>query len=231
MRPVLIASVAFLFSCVAAVAQDAQPIPEAPPPAAAPETAPVPQAAPISPSAPSNPAPTGPIILMSTTMGDITIQLYDDRAPKSTANILRYVREKHFDNTAIYRVEKDFVIQMGSYDAKGQYRQTHAPIVLEANNGLSNLRGTLALARGDGPKEGATAEFFINIKDNTALDQHKDDKDNKTGYAVFGQVISGMDVVDQISPVPVGNPASPMPFSAPVKPIVIKKMSIVPAPK
>jgi cyclophilin family peptidyl-prolyl cis-trans isomerase len=195
-----------------ALAQDVQPVSEA------------------APAAPTNPIPAGPKILIQTSMGDIALQLDAERAPKSVANILRYVREMHFDGTAIYRVEKGFVIQMGSFDANSRYRPTHAPIVLEANNGLSNLRGTVALARGDGPGEGATAEFFINVKDNQGLDQAKDDKENRTGYAVFGQVIAGMDIVDAISQVPVGD-KGPMPGSAPVTPIVIKKVSVVPVPK
>jgi cyclophilin family peptidyl-prolyl cis-trans isomerase len=213
------------------LAQDVQPAAE---PAAAPAQEAVPAApapgAMSAPPAPSNPVPTGPKVLIQTTMGDITLQLDPERAPKSVANILAYVRAKHFDGTAVYRVEKGFVIQMGSFDANSRYRRTRAPIALEANNGLSNLRGTVALARGDGPGEGATAEFFINVKDNQGLDQAKDDKENKTGYAVFGQVISGMDVVDDISNVPVGM-NGPMPGSAPVTPIVIRKVSIVPEPK
>ena len=92
-----------------------------------------------------------------------------------------------------------------------------------------NLRGTVALARGDGPKEGATAEFFINIRNNIGLDQSKEDKENKTGYAVFGQVIAGMDVVEAISDVPVGLDG-PMPGSGPVKPIIIKKVAVVSTP-
>jgi len=164
-------------------------------PAAQPEAQPSPQA--VTP-APANPPMTGPKILISTSMGDITLQLDSMRAPKSVSNVLRYVREKHYDNTAFYRVAKGFVIQMGSFDANGKGRGIHpGGVPLEANNGLSNLRGTVALGRTEEP-DSATAEFYINLVDNTPLDHKPDDPGNTTGYAVFGQVISGMDVVDAL---------------------------------
>ena len=119
--------------------------------------------------APQNPLMTGPQILISTSMGDITLQLDSARAPKTVANVLRYVREHHYDGTAIYRVVKGFVIEMGSWDAKGKGRPGHKGVALEADNGLSNLRGTVALAHGDDPNS-ATADFFINLADNTPLD-------------------------------------------------------------
>jgi peptidyl-prolyl cis-trans isomerase A (cyclophilin A) len=189
-----------------------------PPPAVA-----TPQA--VAP-APSNPPMTGPRILISTAMGDITLQLDSVRAPRSVANILRYVKEKHFDNTSFYRVAKGFVIQMGSWDADGKGRSIHAgPVPLEANNGLYNLRGTVALARADAP-DSATAEFFINLADNTPLDHKADDAGNTTGYAVFGQVESGMDVANAISQVPTGG-KGPMPDQAPVTPIIVKKVTLL----
>jgi cyclophilin family peptidyl-prolyl cis-trans isomerase len=169
---------------------------------------------------------TGPRILISTSMGDITLQLDSVRAPKSVANILRYVKEKHYDNTAFYRVAHGFVIQMGSFDANGKGRGIHpGPVPLEANNGLSNLRGTVALGREEGP-DTAKAEFYINLADNTPLDHKADDPGNTTGYAVFGQVISGMEVVDAIGNVPVGD-NGPMPGQAPVDPIIVKKVSLL----
>jgi cyclophilin family peptidyl-prolyl cis-trans isomerase len=187
------------------------------------DAAPVPQAVTL---APTNPPMTGPRILISTSMGDITLQLDSVRAPKSVANILRYVREKHFDNTAFYRVAKGFVIQMGSWDANGNGRSIHpGPVPLEANNGLSNLRGAVALGRNDAP-DSATAEFYINLADNTPLDHKGDDSGNTTGYAVFGQVESGMDVADAISNVPTGG-KGPMPDQAPVTPIIVKKVTLL----
>jgi cyclophilin family peptidyl-prolyl cis-trans isomerase len=182
---------------------------------------PAPQA--VTP-APSNPPMTGPQLLISTSMGDITLQLDSVRAPKSVANVLRYVKEKHYDNTAFYRVAKGFVIQMGSFDANGKGRGIHpGPVPLEANNGLSNLRGAVALGRADAP-DSATAEFYINLADNTPLDHKADDPGNTTGYAVFGQVTSGMDVVDAIGQVPTGD-NGPMPGQAPITPIIVKKVT------
>ena len=190
-------------------------------PAAQPE--PVPQA--VTP-APSNPPMTGPKLLISTSMGDITLQLDSAHAPKSVANILRYVKEKHYDNTAFYRVAHGFVIQMGSFDANGKGRGIHpGPVPLEANNGLSNLRGTAAMARAEEP-DSATAEFFINLADNLPLDHKTDDPGNTTGYAVFGQVNAGMDVVDAIGQVPTGD-NGPMPGQAPVTPIIVKKVTLL----
>jgi peptidyl-prolyl cis-trans isomerase A (cyclophilin A)/peptidyl-prolyl cis-trans isomerase B (cyclophilin B) len=214
MRQILVA-LAFTLFAVPAFAQD-----QTPPAGAA---APVPQA--ITP-APSNPPMTGPQILISTSMGDITLQLDSVRAPKSVANVLRYVKEKHYDNTAFYRVAKGFVIQMGSFDANGKGRGIHpGPVPLEANNSLSNLRGTVALGREDAP-DSAKAEFYVNLADNTGLDHKPDDAGNATGYAVFGQVVSGMDVVDAIGQVPVGD-NGPMPGQAPVTPIIVKKVSLL----
>jgi cyclophilin family peptidyl-prolyl cis-trans isomerase len=210
---------AALFLATSAFAQEQA----APPPADANAATPVPQA--VTP-APVNPVMTGPQVLISTSMGDITLQLDSARAPKSVANVLRYVREKHYDNTAFYRVAKGFVIQMGSFDANGKGRGIHpGPVPLEANNGLSNLRGSVALGRAEAP-DSATAEFYINLADNTPLDHKADDTGNITGYAVFGQVISGMDVVDAIGEVPTGD-NGPMPGQAPVTPIIVKKVTLL----
>lgn len=187
------------------------------------------QAAPApTPAAVTNPPMTGPKLLISTSMGDITLQLDAQRAPKSVANVLRYVREKHYDGTAVYRVVKGFVIQMGSFAAHNKGRGIHpGKVTLESGNGLRNLRGTAALAHGDDP-DSATADFFINVADDTALDK----SDSSVGYAVFGQVTDGMDVVDKINQVAVGDDG-PMKGQAPVDPILIKKISIIgePAPK
>jgi peptidyl-prolyl cis-trans isomerase A (cyclophilin A) len=224
----ILAPLAFCLFATAALAQDAntQQPPAAPPPAGSasdgvPNAAPTPQAV-----APANPPMTGPRVLISTSMGDITLQLDSVRAPKSVANLLRYAKEKHYDNTAFYRVAKGFVIQMGSFDANGKGRGIHpGPVPLEANNGLSNLRGTVAMARADAP-DSATAEFFINLDDNVRLNHAADDPGNTTGYTVFGQVASGMDVVDAIGNVPVGD-NGPMPGQAPVTPIVVKKVTLL----
>ncbi|MCX7281429.1 MAG: peptidylprolyl isomerase [Alphaproteobacteria bacterium] len=210
-------ALAFLALATPAFAQEAQ---QAPPPA---DAAPVPQAV---TQAPANPPMTGPRLLISTAMGDITLQLDSVRAPKSVANILRYVKEKHYDGTVFYRVAKGFVIQMGSWEANGKGRGINpGPVPLESNNGLSNLRGTVALGREETP-DTAKAEFYINLADNTPLDHKADDPGANTGYAVFGQVTSGMDVVDAIGQVPTGD-NGPMPGQAPITPITVKKVSLL----
>jgi cyclophilin family peptidyl-prolyl cis-trans isomerase len=210
MRPAFAVLAAFLFIAGPGLAQPA------PDNAAAPA-----QAAP-------NPAMTGPRLLISTSMGDIIVQTDSVRAPKSVANVLRYVKEKHYDNTAFYRVAKGFVIQMGSFDAKGKGRPVHAPVAFEGGNGLSNLRGSVALAHGEAA-DSAVADFFINLDDNTGLN-HVEGDPQKIGYTVFGQVMSGMDVVDAIAQVPVGD-NGPMPGQAPVTPIIVKKVTVLPEPK
>jgi cyclophilin family peptidyl-prolyl cis-trans isomerase len=174
---------------------------------------------------PAVPGAAAPEVLISTAMGDVTVVLDPAHAPVSVANFLRYVNEKHYDGTLVYRVAPGFVIQAGSFDSPSHQRDTHDPIVLEANNGLSNLRGTLSMAREEAPNT-ATAEFFINLVDNTRLDHHADDAGNTTGYAVFGHVVSGLDVLDKIAAVPLGD-NGPMAGQAPVTPILIDKVSVV----
>lgn len=235
MRSIVIAAAILLITSGAVFAQDVPAT--APPPGgntipAPADTAPPADAAPAE--QPGNPPMTGPQLLISTSMGDITLQLDAVRAPKSVASILRFVRDRHYNGTVFYRVVKGFVIQMGSWDANVKGRPPgHGPTPLEADNGLSNLRGTVALAHGADLM--ASADFFINLADNKPLDHLKDDTFNVTGFTVFGQVTSGMDVVDAISAVPVGD-HGPMPGQAPVDPILIKKVSVVgepdrPAPK
>jgi cyclophilin family peptidyl-prolyl cis-trans isomerase len=230
MRSIVIAA-ALLVISGAAFAQD---VPTAAPPPGgattppAAEPAPPPPAGVAAPSQPANPAMTGPQIVISTAMGDITVQLDSVRAPKSVASVLRYVKDRHYNGTVVYRVVKGFAIQMGSWDANVKGRPGHAPSPLEANNGLSNLRGAVALAHGDDLM--ASADFFINVADNTALDHKPDDSGNTTGFTVFGQVVSGMDVVDAISNVAVGD-HGPMPGQAPVEPILITKVSVAGEPE
>lgn len=212
MRSKIIPVAAILFLGMSpAFAQDSQPAASAPPPGAA------------APASTGNPAMTGPRLLISTSMGDITLQLDAVRAPKSVANVLRYVKEKHYDGTVVYRVAKGFVLEMGSWDANVKGRPGHpGPVPLEADNGLSNLRGTVSLAHGDDPNS-AQADFFLNLDNNSALDHDA----THVGYAVFGQVVSGMDVADAISVVPVGD-HGPMKGEAPVDPILIRKISLLP---
>jgi cyclophilin family peptidyl-prolyl cis-trans isomerase len=163
-------------------------------------------------------------VLIQTSLGDITLELDHAHAPKTVDNFLRYVSEGHYDGTLVYRVAPGFVIQAGSYDpATSTMRPTHDPIPLEA--GLSNVRGTISMARQSEPIS-ATAEFFINLADNARLDRQPDDADGMTGYAVFGHVITGMEVVDKIASVPVG-PGGPMPGAFPADPVKIIKVSVI----
>jgi peptidyl-prolyl cis-trans isomerase A (cyclophilin A) len=179
-------------------------------------------------SAPPPPAPVvviGPKILMQTSMGDITLQLDQQHAPLTVANFLRYAKEHHFDGTLFYRVVPGLLIQGGSWDGPAHARGVHKPIPLEANNGLKNLRGAIAMAR-DTP-DSATAEFFIDIIDAPSLDRQDSDTGNTTGFAVFGNVVAGMDVVDRIGKVPVGD-NGPMKGQAPVDPVTILKVQVLP---
>lgn len=179
-------------------------------------------------AAQASPSPAaGPQVLISTSMGDITVALDRAHAPATVDNFLRYVSEGHYDGTLVYRVVPGFVIQAGSFDSPMHHRPVHDPIPLEANNGLTNVRGALAMARPSDPN-GATAEFFIDLADHPELDHNPADPGNSTGYTVFGHVVSGMDVVDRIAAVPLGN-NGPMPGAAPVDPITITKVTVVPA--
>jgi peptidyl-prolyl cis-trans isomerase A (cyclophilin A) len=247
MRAIILGLATTLFLTGAAFAQDQTPPPAAPAgdtSTAAPATpsdavpapattapAPVAQAAPAGPLPidPSLPAMTGPQILIATSMGNITLQLDSVRAPKTVEHILTYVKAKHYDGTVFYRVMSEVLIQMGSWDARGQGRPDLIGIKrvpLETKNGLSNVRGSVGLARAEAPDSGGS-DFFINIGDDSQLDAAKDVPGNTTGYAVFGKVISGMAVADAISKVKIGG-VGPMEGQAPLKPILISKVSIVP---
>ena len=140
---------------------------------------------------------SNPLILMETSSGDILLELFEDKAPATVANFLRYVDEEFYNNTIFHRVIKDFMIQGGGLGVRMDEKSTHEPVINEAGNGLSNKRGTLAMARTSEPHS-ATAQFFINVVDNEELD-HKDDSPEGFGYCVFGRVEDGMDVVDKIA--------------------------------
>ena len=142
-----------------------------------------------------------PKVRMSTSMGDIVLELQADKAPKTVDNFLQYVRDKHYDGTVFHRVIDGFMIQGGGFTADMNQKTTRAPIPLEANNGLKNDRGTIAMARTGNPNS-ATSQFFINVVNNPMLNAPSPDG---FGYAVFGRVVSGMDVVDKIRAVSTGN--------------------------
>ena len=166
-----------------------------------------------------------PKVSFQTSLGEIIFELDREHAPATVANFLRYVNEGHFDGTVFYRVVPGFVIQAGSFDAEGKPRGVHEPIPLETATTPSNTRGTMAMGHDDDPNS-ARAEFFINLANNKALDRMPDDMDNKTGFAAFGHVASGMDVVDAIAALPLGGPG-PFPGAAPLTPVVIQKAAVL----
>ncbi|HXJ01980.1 MAG TPA: peptidylprolyl isomerase [Micropepsaceae bacterium] len=170
-------------------------------------------------------AMAAPMATIQTSMGDIVLDLDREHTPATVDNFVRYAKEGHFDGTVFYRVVPGFVIQAGSYDSRGMGRPVHDPIPLETANAGSNLRGTIAMGRAAEP-DSARAEFFINLADTKGLDRQPDDMDNKTGYAVFGHVTSGMEVVDAIATVPLGGGVGPFGDAAPVLPVVIRKVVI-----
>lgn len=165
--------------------------------------------------------PQYPQVLLSTSQGDIKLELDREHAPLSTANFLQYVCEGHYDGTVFHRVVPGFVIQGGGYDAALQDRPRHRQIKLESGNGLSNLRGTLAMAR-DAAPDTADAEFYINLVDNLKLDPHPEIPGREHGYAVFGKVVEGMEVVDRIATVQTHAVNEDF-ANAPVEPVVIRK--------
>jgi cyclophilin family peptidyl-prolyl cis-trans isomerase len=139
------------------------------------------------------------VVVMDTSKGKVTMELYPDKAPITVANFLNYVDKKHYDGTIFHRVIPTFMVQGGGMVPGMREKSTDAPIRNEASNGLKNLRGTLAMARTNVP-DSATSQFFINVVDNAFLDRAN--AQDRVGYAVFGKVIDGMDVVDEIRFVP-----------------------------
>ena len=163
-----------------------------------------------------------PVVTMSTNMGDIRIELNSDKAPITTKNFLAYVNDGHFDGLIFHRVIPGFMIQGGGFDSKMSQRPTKSPIKNEAHNGLKNVKGSIAMARTD-VVDSATAQFFINVKDNDFLD-HKNTSPGGYGYAVFGQVIEGMDIVHTIEKVKTGNRG--MHQDVPVEAVVITSIKV-----
>jgi cyclophilin family peptidyl-prolyl cis-trans isomerase len=143
-----------------------------------------------------------PVVVIDTTVGKIKVELFQDKAPVTVKNFLRYVDEKFYDGTVFHRVIPGFMVQGGGFEPGLKEKKTHAPIKNESSNGLSNERGTLAMARTPEP-DSASAQFFINLKTNDFLDRAK--ARDRVGYAVFGRVTEGMDVVDNIAKVETAN--------------------------
>jgi cyclophilin family peptidyl-prolyl cis-trans isomerase len=174
------------------------------------------------PPAVPTPAPGNPVAVISTSLGDITVELFKDKAPVSVDNFLQYASAGFYTGTIFHRVVSRFVIQGGGYLADMTEKPTNPPIQNEATNGLRNTRGTLAMARLRTLRS-ATSQFYINLSDNSSLD-HSGYSPDDFGYAVFGRVLSGMDVVDKIGAVPVKG-------SVPLEPVTIKGVQIAATPK
>ena len=177
--------------------------------------------------APSVPVPVaGPRVSLETSLGKVVVELYPEKAPRTVANFLAYVRDGHYNGTVFHRVIANLLIQGGAFTPDLQQKPERAPIANEANNGLSNLRGTVAAARRPSEKDSATAQFFINTVDNRQLDFRGEAPPVATGYCVFGRVVEGMDVVDKIR---VARTATRAPFAAdvPSAPILIERASLI----
>jgi len=162
-------------------------------------------------------------VKLTTTLGEVIIQLNTEKAPISSANFLTYVNEGFYNGTVFHRIIPDFMAQGGGFDTSFNQKAVHAPIKNEANNGLKNTRGTLAMARTNDP-DSATAQFFINYKDNSFLN-HTSQTSSGWGYAVFGEVIEGMDVVDAMAKQATSNRGGHQ--DVPKTDIVIEKAEVV----
>jgi peptidyl-prolyl cis-trans isomerase B (cyclophilin B) len=164
-----------------------------------------------------------PVVVMKTSMGEIKIELDKAKAPVTVDNFVGYVNDKFYDGTIFHRVIPAFMIQGGGFDKDMNQKKTKAPIKNEAGNGLKNLNGTIAMARTSDPNS-ATAQFFINTKDNAFLD-HRNETPQGYGYAVFGKVVSGMDVLKKIEQV---QTTTKVPHeNVPVTPVIIESVRVV----
>ena len=164
-----------------------------------------------------------PQVLLQTSQGDIRLELDREHAPISVDNFISYVCEGRYDGTVFHRIVPGYVIQGGGYDIGLNDRPRHPPIKLEAGNGLSNLRGTLGMARDTAP-DTADAEFYINLADNLKLNPHPDIPGREHGYAVFGRVVEGMEVVDRIGALPTHAVSDDF-SNVPLEPVLINKAS------
>ncbi len=167
-------------------------------------------------------------VRVETNHGAFVIALYSDRAPKTVENFLQYVTSGYYNNTIFHRVINGFVIQGGGFTKDFKRKSTRPPVYNEAKNGLSNNRGMVAMARGRDPHS-ATSQFYINLGDNLSLD-HRSDAPAEWGYAVFGKVVSGMDVVDKIAALTTG-PGGHFQGDVPITPVIITRMTLTSAPQ
>lgn len=180
----------------------------------------------VTPQAPApQPAPGNPVVVVSTSMGDFTAELFKDRAPVSVDNFLSYATAGFYEGTIFHRVISGFMIQGGGFTADLVEKPTRAPIRNEATNGLNNVRGTLAMARTRSLRS-ATAQFFVNVSDNRSKLDHRGYSPDDFGYAVFGRVLDGMDVCDRIA---AGKTHTVGPHEdVPIEPVVIKGVRVKP---
>jgi len=166
-------------------------------------------------------AQEAPRVKFATSAGDFVVEVYPDKAPKTVANFLQYVKDKHYDGTIFHRVIDNFMVQGGGFDASYRQKPTRPPIPLEASNGLKNDLGTIAMARTSDPNS-ATAQFFINVKNNAMLNAPAPDG---YGYTVFGKVVSGSDVIQKIKSMPTGA-GGPFPSDVPKTTILINSATL-----
>ena len=166
-----------------------------------------------------------PMIEMTTSLGNVKVELYADKAPKTVENFLRYAKEGFYDGTVFHRVIPGFMVQGGGFTPDMEQKKTREPIANEAQNGLKNLTGTLAMARTPNPHS-ATAQFFVNVADNDFLN-FTGPTQQGFGYCVFGRVTEGMDVVKKIVAVPTGNRGPHQ--NVPLKPVVIQSVRVLPS--
>lgn len=174
-----------------------------------------------APAGAEDPGSTAPKVELVTNHGSLVLELDPVNAPVTTENFLRYVRDGHYDGLIFHRVIAGFMAQGGGYDAEFAERETREPIQNESRNGLSNERGTIAMARTSDPHS-ATAQFFINLVDNHRLDGAA----GRWGYTVFGRLIEGQDVLEKIGALPTGR-GGPFPTDVPVRPVVIEKARVI----
>ncbi|MGH8263101.1 MAG: peptidylprolyl isomerase [Steroidobacterales bacterium] len=185
-------------------------------------TATAPAAAPTT--APADQGPKHSRVRIVTNMGTLVVELEDERAPLTVANFLTYVKEGHYDGTIFHHVAVNFVVQGGGYTPDFKKKETHAGVVNESGSGLRNTRGTIGMARSDKNPHGAQAQFFFNLTDNPDLDPLP----TRWGYAVFGHIVQGLDVLDRIGNLATG-PGGEFKEDVPVKPVNIEKVELVPA--
>lgn len=169
-------------------------------------------------------AADNPTATISTSKGEIVVELYPQAAPKTVENFIQYAEAGHYDRTIFHRVIADFVIQGGGYSRAFTERPTRDPVPYEGDNGLSNERGTIAMARTSDP-DSATAQWYVNLKDNKSLDHAVTTYGPKHGYTVFGRVVSGMEAVDAIGAAETG-PGGPFEAEVPVEEVLIERVDI-----